>query len=90
MNDQLLKNRKLRIDISTNAGSGGDRGDRFNNRNDNRYNNRYDDGEDRTQGDWRSGPAPAFRDDDRDRRDRYDPPRDRGGFGDRGGYDSKC
>ena len=53
MNDQLLKNRKLRIDISTNAGSGGDRGnrgDRFNNRNDNRYNNRDDDGEDRTQG----------------------------------------
>jgi len=91
MNDQLLKNRKLRIDISTNAGSGGDRGnrgDRFNNRNDNRYNNRDDDGEDRTQGDWRSGPAPAFRDDDRDRRDRYDPPRDRGGFGDRGGYDN--
>ena len=39
-------------------------------------------------GDWRSGPAPAFRDDDRDRRDRYDPPRDRGGFGDRdrGGF----
>merc|ERR1711981_833270 len=91
MNDQLLKNRKLRIDISTNAGSGGDRanrGDRFNNRNDNRYNNRDDDGEDRTQGDWRSGPAPAFRDDDRDRRDRYDPPRDRGCFGDRGGYDN--
>merc|ERR1711981_1108209 len=91
MDDQLLKNRKLRIDISTNAGSGGDRGnlgDRFNNRNDNRYNNRYDDGEDRTQGDWRSGPAPAFRGNDRDRRNRYDPPPDRRGFGDRGGYNN--
>lgn len=89
MNDQLLKNRKLRIDISTNAGTGGDRGrgDRYgNNRYDNRQRDSNDDGEDRTQGDWRSGPAPAFRDDDR--RDRYDPPRDRGGFGDRdrGGF----
>jgi len=81
MNDQLLKNRKLRIDISTNTSTGGDRDRRggFNNRNNDRP--RYgdnDDGEDRTAGDWRSGPAPAFRDDDR--RDRYDPPRDRGGY----------
>ena len=54
MNDQLLKNRKLRIDISTNAGSGGDRGgrgDRYgNNRYDNRQRDNNDDGEDRTQG----------------------------------------
>jgi hypothetical protein len=39
---------------------------------------RYDDGgEDRTAGDWRSGPPAAPRGGD-DRKDRYEPPRDRG------------
>ena len=81
MNDRLLKNRKLRVDISNNDSSrGNDRRGGFGN-NRQRYD---DDGEDRTANDWRSGPAPAFRDDDRDRDrgDRYEPPRDRG-------YDSK-
>lgn len=95
MNDHLLKNRKIRIDISTNAG-GGDRdrdrgGSRFGNRNNDRMgNSRYnndEEGDDRTAGDWRSGPAPAFREDDRPPRgggDRYEPPRDRGGYDNRG------
>ena len=89
MNDQFLKNRKIKIDISTNSSSG-DRGGRggFGERRDRMDNNRGrrddDDGEDRTTGDWRSGGGlPAFRDDDRRDRDRYEPPRGGGG----GGYD---
>ena len=81
MCDQLLKDRKIRIDISTNTSQ--DRNNRGfgGNRMDNRH--REDDGgEDRTAGDWRSGSS--FRRDDDNRRDRYEPPRDnRGG----GGFD---
>ena len=94
MNDQILKNRKIRINLTNQDGDrrGGDRGG-FGNRMDNRRRDNEDNGEDRTTGDWRSGGGlPAFRDDDR--RDRYDPPRDRGygdrdrGYGDRDrGYD---
>merc|ERR1712223_1478751 len=87
MNDQFLKNRKIKIDISTNN-SGGDRDRRggFGDRGGRMDNNRRrddDDGEDRTTGDWRSGGGlPAFRDDDRGGRggDRYEPPRGGGGY----------
>ena len=77
MNDHMLKNRKIRINLTNQDGDRRGGNDRYGNRMDNR---RHDDnGEDRTTGDWRSGGGlPAFRDDDRDRRDRYDAPRDRG------------
>ena len=75
MCDQSLKDRKIRIDISTNSTmhGGNDRDRRGGyNRMDNRRQD--DDGEDRTAGDWRSGGGPpAFRSDDR-----YEAPRDRG------------
>merc|ERR1719418_541304 len=83
MNDNFLKNRKIKIDISTNS-SGPDRGgqrggfgDRMgNNRMDNNRPRDGDDGEDRTGGDWRSGGGlPPMRDDGRG-----------GGRDDRGGY----
>ena len=71
MNEQLLKNRKLRVDLATSSGGGGmrDGGRRG-------MGSRYgdDDGEDRTLGDWRSGPPPEPRGGDRD-----------GGYRDRGG-----
>ena len=69
MNDLLLKNRKVRIDLATHAGRSDDRGGRDGGRG-----GRHDDGDDRTAGDWRSGPPMAARDDDR-RKDRYVPPR---------------
>lgn len=70
MNDLLLKNRKVRIDLATHAGrSDGQHGGRDGGRG-----GRHDDGDDRTAGDWRSGPPMASRDDDR-RKDRYEPPR---------------
>ena len=74
MNEQYLKNRPIKIDVSNNS-SGGDRRDRGQHRD--RMDNRHhdDNGEDRTAGDWRSGGGPpAFRDDDRRDRgyDRYD------------------
>ena len=66
MNDQLLKNRKIKIDVSNNSSGRDGRGGGH--RMDNRH---HDDGEDRTVGDWRSGGGlPALREDDR--RDRYD------------------
>jgi translation initiation factor 4B len=81
MNEYLLKNRKIKIDVS-NSSSGDRRGnDRYGNRDGGRYNNndRYNNddngGEDRTTGDWRSGGGlPAFRDDGRGDRNN-----DRGG-----------
>ena len=86
MNDHILKNRKIRINLTNQDGDrrGGDRGGFGNRMGNDRNRGRDDDnGEDRTTGDWRSGgDLPAFREDDR--RDRYDPPRDRDrGFGDR-------
>ena len=92
MNDHILKNRKIRINLTNQDGDrrGGDRGGFGNRMGDNRGRRDDDNGEDRTTGDWRSGGGlPAFREDDRrggDRYgDRYDPPRDRdrGGYGDR-------
>lgn len=90
MHEQMLKNRKIKIDISN---SSNDRSSGFGDRRgggrmDNRRHD--DDGEDRTAGDWRSGGGlPAFRDDDRDRDrggfDRYD----RGGGRDRGFEDRR-
>ena len=70
MNDLLLKNRKVRIDLATHAGRGDQHGG--GGRDGGRHREEADD---RTAGDWRSGPAPS-RDDDR--KDRYEPPRDRG------------
>ncbi len=99
MNDHTLKNRRIRIDLSTNSSS--DRRGGFGNRDGGMRGNRGgggfdDDGDDRTAGDWRSGPPASARDNDRDRDrgygdrdrdrgygDRYEPPRDRGGY-DRG------
>merc|ERR1712226_932605 len=67
MNDHLLQNRKIRVDLATHAGRGNERGG-FNDRGGGgRYNNRDNDDEDRTAGDWRSGPPPPPRDNDRDR-----------------------
>ena len=57
------------------AGGGRDGGDRGG-----RGGGRFDEGgDDRTAGDWRSGP-PAPPRDDGGRKDRYEPPRDRGKF----------
>merc|ERR1712156_488662 len=71
MNDQLLQNRKIRVDLATHAGRGNDRGG-FNDRGGGgRYNDRdrgYDRGGDRRGGD-RDG-SRGF--------DRYEPPRERG------------
>ena len=63
MNDQTLKSRKIRVDLATHAGRGGMDGRRTGGRYDSR-----DPDDDRTMGDWRSGPAPESRRDD----DRYD------------------
>merc|ERR1712156_573619 len=83
MNDQLLQNRKIRVDLATHAGRGNYRGG-FNDRGGGgRYNNRDNDDDDRTAGDWRSGPPPPPRDNDRDRRDDRGGDRDRGYGGDR-------
>ncbi len=69
MNEQLLKNRKLKVDLATSSG-GGMRDGRGG-----RMGGRYggDPEDDRTLGDWRSGPPPEPRGGDRD--ERY---RDRG------------
>jgi len=65
MNEQLLKNRKIRIDL---ASGGRDRDSGFSNR---RMGSRYesDPDNDRTLGDWRSGPPPEPRGGERE--DRY-------------------
>ncbi|TRY69012.1 hypothetical protein TCAL_12018 [Tigriopus californicus] len=84
MTEQYLGNRKIKVDVASRSGdmSGGRGGFRSGG---SRYDR--DDGEDRTAGDWRSGPreTPSF--DRGDRRDNYDRggdrDRDRGGF-DRG------
>lgn len=77
MHEQMLKNRKIKIDISNSSNERSSFDRRGGGRMDNRRHD--DDGEDRTAGDWRSGGGlPAFRDDDRGH-DRYD----RGGGRDR-------
>ena len=83
MNEQSVKNRKIKIDLS-NSGGGNDRyGNNRGGRGDRMDNRRYGDdegGEDRTTGDWRSGGGlPAFRDDDRGGRGGFDRGGDRGG-----------
>merc|ERR1712156_1272036 len=73
MNDQLLQNRKIRVDLATHAGRGNDRGG-FNDRGGGgRYNNR--DNDDDRGGDRRGGDRDGSRG-----FDRYEPPRERGGY----------
>merc|ERR1712226_1109098 len=79
MNDHLLQNRKIRVDLATHAGRGNERSGGFGDRGGSRYGDRGGDDDDRTAGDWRSGPPPPPRDNDRDRG--YD----RGGGDRRGG-----
>merc|ERR1712226_44269 len=64
MSDHLLQNRKIRIDLSTYAGKGTTDRPSFSERGSGgRYGNRDED--DRTAGDWRSGPPPLPRDNGR-------------------------
>ena len=72
MSESLIKSRKVRIDIASHAG----KSDRDSGRSDGFSGNRgrFED-DDRTAGDWRSGPPPPPRDDGR--KDRYEPPRER-------------
>lgn len=82
MNDQLLCNRKIRVDLATQAGRGTERSS-YNDRGGSRYGDR-EPADDRTTGNWRSGPTPPARDNDRgsDRGSGYDRDGNRGyGFG---------
>ncbi len=89
MNEHTLKNRKLRIDLAA-GGRGNDRdGGRDGRRPGGRYDYGRDGEEDRTAGDWRSGPPAEDRPSDRDRGERrgYEPPRERPSYGDRDSRD---
>ena len=54
------QNRKIRVDLATHAGRGTERSS-FNDRGGGRYGDRDRDDDDRTAGDWRSGPPPPAR-----------------------------
>ena len=56
----MWQNRKLRVDLATHAGRGTERPS-FNDRGGGRYGDRGGEEDDRTAGDWRSGPPPPAR-----------------------------
>ena len=55
------QNRKIRVDLATHAGRGTERSGGFGDRGGSRYGDRGGDDDDRTAGDWRSGPPPPPR-----------------------------